>query len=233
MAVIVGNAKKKIKKEGDNTMNYKIIKSGSSGNSILLENGLLLDCGVPFKLLINDLPKIKAVFISHEHKDHMNLSTLKKIHDLRPTVRFLAGFWLKQSLLSIGIKSSKIDIIEHNKAYDYGIWKIIPVILIHDVKNYGIKIIDRQKKQKIIYAVDTNRIDHITAKNYDLYLIEGNYDEEKLERNIKKDMEQGIYSYGMRVKETHLSIEQASEWVLENMGEKSKYEFIHQSQNNL
>lgn len=214
-------------------MKYKIIKSGSSGNAILLENGILLDCGVPFKLLNDDLNKIKAVFISHEHKDHMNLTTLKKIHELRPTVRFFGGFWLKQYLISTGIKASQIDTIEHNRVYDYGLWKIIPFILIHDVRNYGIKIIDKKKKQKIIYAVDTNRIDHVEAKNYDLYLIEGNYDEDKLERNIKSDMEKGIYSYGLRVKDTHLSIEQASEWVMENMGENSVCEFIHQSKNNL
>lgn len=215
-------------------MEYKIIKSGSSGNAILLENGILLDCGVPLKMFGNqDLKKIKAVFISHEHHDHMNLSTLKRIHELRPTVRFIVGFWLKQYLLSAGIKNANIDIVEHNKVYDYGLWKIIPVILIHDVKNYGIKIIDKQKRQKIFYAVDTNRIDHITAKNYNLYLVEGNYDEDKIEENIKRDMEQGYYSYGIRVKETHLSIQKTSEWLMENMGNQSEYKFIHCSRNNL
>lgn len=214
-------------------MMYKIIASGSSGNSILLNNGILLDCGVPFKAIKPYVGEIKAVFITHEHKDHMNLSTLKKIHELRPTVRFIVGFWLKEHLLSSGINSSKIDIVEHNKAYNYGTFKIIPFILIHDVKNYGIKIIDVKAKKRILYAVDTNRIDHIAAKNYDLYLIEANYDKDKLEENIKRDTEQGIYSYGMRVKDTHLSIQQASEWIMENAGDKSEYEFIHQSKNNL
>lgn len=212
---------------------YKIIASGSSGNSILLNNGILLDCGVPFKAIKPYVGKIKAVFLSHCHHDHMNLSTIKKIHELRPTVRFIVGFWLKEHLLSSGINSSKIDIVEHNKAYNYGAFKIIPFILIHDVKNYGIKIIDVKAKKRIIYAVDTNRIDHIAAKNYDLYLIEANYDKDKLEENIKRDTEQGIYSYGMRVKDTHLSIQQASEWIMENAGDKSEYEFIHQSKNNL
>lgn len=214
-------------------MNYKIIASGSSGNAILLSNGILLDCGVPFKLIQPYLQKIKVIFISHEHHDHMNLSTLKKIHDLRPMVRFVGGFWLKECLLSKGINASKIDAIKHNTIYDYKRFKILPFVLIHDVKNYGVKIFDVKEKIKIIYAVDTNRIDHIEAKNYDLYLIEGNYDEDKIDENIKRDMEQGVYSYGTRAKNTHLSIQKASEWALNNAGEYSICKFIHQSKNNL
>ena len=214
-------------------MNYKIISSGSSGNAILLDNGILLDCGVSFKSIAPYLHKIKAVFLSHCHHDHMNLSTIKKIHELRPTVRFIVGFWLKQCLLSKGIDASKIDVIEHGEVYRYNTFRVMPFMLIHDVKNYGLKIIDLKAKQKIIYAVDTNRIDYVEARNYDLYLIEANYDEDKLAENIKRDMEQGIYSYGVRVKDTHLSIQKASDWIMKNAGAASEYEFIHQSKNNL
>ena len=213
-------------------MKYKILKTGSSGNAVLLENGLLLDCGVPFKLIEPHLKKIKAVFVSHEHKDHMNISTLKRIHELRPTVRFLAGFWLKRYLDMSRIKKSNIDYLSPNKTYDYNLFKIIPFILIHDVKNIGIKILDKKNKEKVLYAVDTKKIDHIRAVNYDLYLIEANYDEEKLEQNIKRDKENGLFSYGERVKETHLSIQQVSGWLLDNAGENSVYEFLHRSKNN-
>lgn len=213
-------------------MKYKILKTGSSGNAVLLENGLLLDCGVPFKLIEPHLKKIKAVFVSHEHKDHMNISTLKRIHELRPTVHFLAGFWLKRYLDMSGIKKSNIDYLSPNKTYDYNLFKIIPFILIHDVKNIGIKILDKKNKEKVLYAVDTKKIDHIRAANYDLYLIEANYDEEKLEQNIKRDKENGLFSYGERVKETHLSIQQVSGWLLDNAGENSVYEFLHRSKNN-
>lgn len=214
-------------------MDYEILKTGSTGNSILLGNGLLLDCGVPFKLIEPHLKKIKAIFISHEHKDHLNINTLKRIHELRPTVRFIVGFWLKRYLDISGIKKSNIDYLKANKTYEYNLFKIIPFVLIHDVKNFGIKIYDKTTKEKILYAVDTQKIDHIRAVNYDLYLIEANYDEEKLEENIKLDKEAGAFSYGERVKETHLSIQKSSEWLLENAGCNSKYEFIHKSKNNL
>lgn len=91
---------------------------------------------------------------------------------------------------------------------------------------------DKKNKEKVLYAVDTKKIDHIRAVNYDLYLIEANYDEEKLEQNIKRDKENGLFSYGERVKETHLSIQQVSGWLLDNAGENSVYEFLHRSKNN-
>ena len=153
-------------------MNYKIISTGSKGNAILLDNGILLDCGVSFKSIKPYLKDIKLVFISHEHKDHLG-NALKHIHDLRPTIRFCGGLFLKDKLIELGIKRSKIDVLKHGKTYNYGKFTIQPFILFHDVMNYGIKIKDKVRNKKIFYAVDTNRIDHVIAKNYSLYLIEG------------------------------------------------------------
>lgn len=53
------------------------------------------------------------------------------------------------------------------------------------------------------------------------------------DEKLKSDIEKGIYSYGMRVRDTHLSIQKASEWIMENAGANSKYEFIHKSKHNL
>lgn len=48
-------------------MDSEIIASGSSGNAILLENGILLDCGIPYKKIRQYLKDIKTIFISHVH----------------------------------------------------------------------------------------------------------------------------------------------------------------------
>lgn len=210
---------------------YSILASGSSGNCIIINDIIALDMGIPFKLLGEYTKTIKLVFISHQHSDHFNPATIKRLHDLRPTVRFCVGDFLYQKLIDIGINKKNIDVIKHNKIYDYRILKIMPFMLIHDVFNYGLRLF--MGGEKLLYAVDTNKLDHITAAEFDLYLIEANYDEEKLENNIKSDIEKGIYSYGMRVRDTHLSIQKASEWIMENAGANSKYEFIHQSKNNL
>ena len=163
----------------------------------------------------------------------MNLRTLKKINELRPTIRFAVGFWLKDRLTKSGINRSNIDDLKQNKIYDYKQFKISPFVLFHDVKNFGLRIFDTKTNEKIFYAVDTARIDHVEAKYYDLYLVEANYDEEILEENLKKDLEFSGFSYNMRVKDTHLSVNQASEFILDNIGNSSQYEFIHGSKRNL
>lgn len=211
-------------------MNFKILKTGSEGNAILLENGILLDCGVPFKLIEPYIYKIKAVFLGHSHGDHLCPSTVKRIHELRPTIRFLVGDFLKDKLTGIGIKSANIDVLRANKVYDYKFFKVSPAILFHDVKNYSLRIFDHGKK--ILYATDTKEISHITAKGYDLYLLEGNYYEEKIEENIRNAKDSWEIYYCQRAQQTHLSIEKASKFLMENMGDNSEYRLIHSSKNN-
>ena len=196
----------------------------------MLENGILLDCGVPFKLIEPYLYKIKAVFYSHAHGDHLYPPTAKRIHELRPTVRFCVGDYLYQKLISIGINKNNIDVIKPNKVYDYKFFKVSPFILLHDCKNFGIRIFD--KGEKILYATDTKEISHITAKGYSLYLLEGNYYEEKIEENIKNAKDSWEIYYCQRAQQTHLSIEKASKFLMENMGESSEYRLIHSSKNN-
>ncbi len=86
-------------------INFDIISSGSSGNCVILNESIALDMGVPFKKIEPYLNKIKLIFISHEHQDHLKMSTLIKIHKLRPTIRFAVGFWLKDKLVEYGYKS--------------------------------------------------------------------------------------------------------------------------------
>lgn len=48
-------------------MKYEIISSNSKGNAIVLEDIILLDCGLSYSKLKNYLKKIKLIFISHVH----------------------------------------------------------------------------------------------------------------------------------------------------------------------
>lgn len=75
---------------------------------------------------------------------------------------------------------------------------------------------------------DTNTVEGISAKNYDLYLVEANYDEEEMQERIKKKQQECQYVYEFRAKDNHLSKQQASEFLLANMGENSEYVFMHE-----
>lgn len=98
--------------------------------------------------------------------------------------------------------------------------------LYHDVLNFGFRIM--YDDFKTIYITDTKTVEGIKAKDYNLYFIEGNYDEDEIQQRIKNKEEQGLFVNEYRTMNTHLSIQQATDFLLKNMGDKSSYEFIHQ-----
>lgn len=207
-------------------MNYNIISSGSQGNCLILNKFLVLDLGVPFKQIRPYYKDIKLVFISHGHSDHLNKTCVKMLARERPTVRFCVGKWLVPILLECGVSKQNIDVIEAPKIYNYGIVRVSPIVLYHDIPNYGLRIFIGDKKA--IYIVDTHTVEGIKAKNYNLYLIESNYDNDDLQQRIKEKTEAGQYCYELNVADRHLSNEQASEWLMQNMGQNSDYVFLHQ-----
>ena len=104
--------------------------------------------------------------------------------------------------------------------------KIEPILLYHNVDQCGYRIfID---EYKCLYITDTNSIDGITAKGYDYYFIEANYVENEIQERIKAKETLGIYCYEKDAILNHLSKEKCDEFLLNNMGENSIYEYMHQ-----
>ena len=207
-------------------MNYNIISTGSQGNAIVLNNIILLDCGVPFRDLKDVYKDLKIVLLTHIHGDHFNKATIRKLAAERPTLRFACCSWLVPALLQCGVSIHNIDSLEISRIYDYQTFKVSPVKLYHDVDNAGWRVF--QNAEKAIYMTDTVTLEGITAKNYDLYLVEANYITEELEERIRSKEAAGQFVYEYRVKKVHLSREKCDEWLLENVGENSEAIYIHQ-----
>ena len=207
-------------------MNYNIFSTGSQGNAIVLNKIILLDCGVPFRELKDVYKDIKIVLLTHIHGDHFNKTTIRKLAAERPTLRFACCNWLVSELLQCGVSIHNIDSLAYGCWYDYSTFKVSPVKLYHDVDNAGWRVF--QNAEKAIYMTDTVTLEGITAKNYDLYLIEANYITEELEERIRSKEAAGEYVYEYRVRNVHLSKEKADEWLLENIGENSEAVYIHQ-----
>jgi hypothetical protein len=97
--------------------------------------------------------------------------------------------------------------------------------LFHNAPNCGYKVMIGRKKA--LYATDTCKIETV-APDYDLYMIEGNYDEDELaERIAQKEADGTGYIYERHVAENHLSRAAASEWLLKNMGPNSECIYMH------
>jgi Cft2 family RNA processing exonuclease len=206
-------------------INYNIISTGSQGNAVIVNSVILIDCGVTFKAIRSFSKNIKLVLLTHIHSDHFKTTTIKILARERPTLRFACCSWLVKPLIDCGVVKSNIDVLELNKMYGYGICNIIPVPLVHNVPNCGYKI--HFPKGKVFYATDTNNLNGITARHYDLYLIEANYEDEEIKERIQEKREKHEFVYELQVIKNHLSKEKCNDFIYKNIGTGGEYVYLH------
>lgn len=199
-----------------------VINSGSEGNAVLY-GSILVDCGVSFAKLKPFKKDIQIVLLTHIHQDHLNIKTLQKLQQERPALRIASPEYLTPLLTEL----KNVDVLEIGKVYNYGSFKISPVKLYHDVENCGYRIF--KDNYKIFHATDTAHLKGITARHYDLYAIEHNYDEWKVEKAIQEALEQGRYCHAVGSIETHLSWQQAREFINQNKKPESQILELHKS----
>lgn len=195
-------------------MNYKVVQSGSKGNAIIYNRLLMVDCGVSFYRLEKYYKKVAMVLLTHIHSDHFKPSTITKLAKERPTMRFACCEWLYNDLIKCGVNRKNIDVLEIGQAYDYGVFKVSPVKLYHDVPNCGYRIF--MDGQKIFHATDTAHLEGITAKGYDLYAIEHNYREDLVFEIIAQAKKNNEYCHYEGSINSHLSFEHAEEFIKNN-----------------
>ena len=207
-------------------MNYNIISTGSKGNAVVLNGRLLIDCGVNYKQLAPYVSGLQLVLLTHIRGDHFYPSTIKKLPKMRPTLRFGCCKWLLKDLISCGVQKWRIDVFTPELLNTYSEdLKITAVELTHDVPNCGYKIfIDGEK---VFYATDTNNLNGITAPDYDLYMIEANYEDEEIQERIRKKEESGSYAYEYKVLKSHLSKAKCDDFIVRNAGARSKFIYMH------
>lgn len=213
-------------------LEYNIISSSSNGNCIIVNKSLMLDCGVSYKKIKPYLKDVKIIFISHIHKDHLYPKTIEQIIYNFPNIRFLSGNkQVTRALYMCNVQPSKIIYMPSDgKWYDMRLLKFKMEELEHDVDNSCLHFEICGKKG--IYIVDTNNVDNIKAKGYDLFLIESNYNQDVLQQHIDNCTDDSELYYLNRVPKTHLSFEQANSFLIENMREDSWFAYIHQSSYN-
>ena len=199
---------------------YKVISSGSEGNAILYHNSILVDCGVSFAALKPFIYNIQLVLLTHEHKDHFNLKTIEKLLFERPSLRIGCCNW-------IDIQGRNIDRYEIGEVYNYGKFSVSPVKLYHDVPNCGYRIF--KDNVKVFHATDTAHLNGIEAKGYDLYALECNYNEDTVFESIEKKQLEGKFAYQKGAINSHLSEQQASDFVFKNKGENYQFIRLHES----
>jgi L-ascorbate metabolism protein UlaG (beta-lactamase superfamily) len=195
-------------------VNIEIIGSGSQGNSILFDGSVLIDAGMPYKHIDEYVKGINAILLTHRHSDHLNTTTIRKIHIANEKIKFCCGSFLKDILLKTGLPEKNIIVIDAGNKYKMADIIFSPFNLQHDVPNVGYRLLSNGKKH--IHATDTFSLDGITAKDYDSATIECNHHLDAAHLIIEEKTLKGEFSHLKRAISTHLSVHKAIEFIRSN-----------------
>ena len=202
-------------------MILKSLSSSSRGNTHILENGtttILLDCGMKFNRLVNELNPINldGVLITHEHGDH--IGGCESLSQNKRTVFYSTA----KTLNKINVPEfMKVPIVTF-KTKRVGTFSIVPFEVRHDAVhpvNYLIK--DELSNAKLLYITDTGYIDNLEFTDIDYFLIECNFDEAWFDKEELTTAEQ-IKKKRLFSDVGHLSIQKTISFLKRTMNHNTK-----------
>lgn len=212
-------------------MEYDILATGSSGNAVVINGEILIDCGVTMKKLRESgyIKNLKLVLLTHEHGDHFNAATVRALHKERPALRWGCCEWMVPNLLDAGVDKRAIDVYPCGEMVNYGEELVVaPDEVPHDVRNCCYSLFIGETPELLFYCTDCSTLDHIIATNYDLYMIEANHTQAEIAARIAEKQARVEFCYENRAAANHLSREQAMDWLARNAGLNSRYVLLHQ-----
>ena len=170
-----------------------IIASGSSGNCVIYHKEIMVDIGVAYIHVEPFLADVRCILLTHEHKDHINITTLKRALKQYPSIEIIcAEFMIKQ------LNGLQATVINNDEWLHIGSYQIARINLTHDVPNIGyriFKLLPDFYVNKGIHVTDTYSLDGVIAENYDWYAIELNHCEELIQQAIKTKENAGVFAY--------------------------------------
>lgn len=192
---------------------FKIIESGSAGNCFKYGN-LMIDLGLPYSKTKEHLSDVTHILLTHIHGDHLNMTTVRKIFVANENIKFVCGQWLVEKLLKSGVDRNRILLAEFGKVYQFGDFKISPIIAYHDVENCGYRILFDGKKH--LHITDTCTLEGIEAKGYDTASIECNHERERALQLIEEAKDNDEFSHLKGAINSHLSVDKTVQFCKDN-----------------
>lgn len=224
-------------------MDYEIISTGSqNGNSLRVEN-VIFDVGVSFKSLYPVLKnrKIKAIFISHKHSDHLNISAVKQIGEFFPWIDFLVNQDVFNKIMDeIHDFKGKITVIKDDTKITIpsgeSSYRSLIVNVFHTdhekelISNgyCGTKVFNGvQKDETFVFATDFWNVNNLPNQKFDYFFLEANYQQETFDKAKKEGT---LPFWSIQGTDRHLSRELSHEYFFKHRkDENSKYVPLHKS----
>jgi phosphoribosyl 1,2-cyclic phosphodiesterase len=206
-------------------LKFLSIGSGSSGNCYFLgtdEYGMLIDAGVGIRLVKKalkdndiDFHKILAVFVTHDHADHIRtVSCLGEKHGIPVYATKAVHEGIQKSKYAGEYRLTPCHYMEKNIPVEWKDFTLTAFEVPHDgTDNVGYYITCRE--HRFTFATDVGHITETVAKylrQSNHLIVEANYDEEMLE--------QGRYPAFLKQRitgpEGHLSNRETAEFLAQN-----------------
>lgn len=193
-------------------MKIQTLASGSTGNSYLIDDGqtqLLIELGIQFKQIQQALnyetSKVDGCLISHSHKDHCK--------GVEQALKASMDVYMSQATKNeIGIEHNRIKIYENKKQFRIGTFTVLPFGVKHDVENHGF-LIQSDNGKRLLFATDTYYVRY-KFKNINYLMIECNYSEEILRKNVDEGK---IHpALANRIRASHFSLENVIDFLWAN-----------------
>jgi hypothetical protein len=138
----------------------------------------------------------------------------------------VVGKYIAQILYDLKIEPRNIITLNNDVWYEFNAFRCKLNLIPHDVPNVAIHL--QIDNEKLLYATDTSSLENINAKNYNYYLIEGNYKEKELEERKERKLLNGEFIIEDRIANSHLSYEQCLDFFMKNADDSSILEVMHQ-----
>lgn len=205
-------------------LDYKVIASGSSGNAVRIEN-IMIDCGIPYKYMKEELYKVDFLLITHDHSDHVNKTTLKHIVKDFPNIKIYSTY--KVARINENVVAINTDYLP--------IWlkdcEMYAVEVPHNTITFAYILL--LPGHNVLYATDlrqTDELEKFTEEKhlkYDYMFLEANYDDYKLE-GVKNEWH-GQYNAYIDSTSRHLSKDQSLKCYIKYKTERGEYIELHKS----
>lgn len=216
--VSTGGLTRKAKVEKQTELDYKVIATGSKGNAVRIGD-IMIDCGIPYKDMKEELYKVNTLLITHRHSDHIKEGTFRKIRQDFPDIKIYANADVAYLYdVDVVVGTAKVQLGKNR-------W-VLPFEGVHDVPTTGYVI--HMDRQDILYMTDSNCVPAPEGMTYDWIFLESNYDEIKIRELSKQYKTRGYDPYESSFR--HLSTQKCKEfYYLNRKSPESKLIELHMS----
>lgn len=230
-----------------------IYGSSSNGNSIVINPiNTMVDLGFAYSHYDQrELLSLDYIILTHEHGDHLNPSTLKKIAEIYPNITILVSNYMKERLRERFLEAYKaveknLTVLEFEIAYPFitrlgESFEITMHSTSHGpVINSAIEISIFNSQTHLLYASDLDKIepDEILKTNglpnnsndiFNLIMLEANYDEDEIYEELAIAQAQNLNTAKIMGNFRHISQQDSIDYAKHHLTDGGVYVPLHAS----